>query len=435
MNVFISRTSSSSFWNIALALSSSSPRARALFSRLRRLRSAALDAAARFAEDEAGREEEDVDDASDDASSTVASSASSASSASASLLRVRRGDASSPRASSPARCSRIAAFPFSGPAFSTYMYCADARARDTALSTARCAGVSSRYRSPRTRRDASRPVSVGTDTKTSSRALPLTLTRNAFGVCKPSFPPPFASSASARASRSTQSRSETRTRRGGLPMRTGARSLYALGATPRAAPKGGDGPPLGAPSGSPSAATPAASDGVAVRSPRFSVVDASGRLAGSYASPNVASVTESVRSRSIVDADVSAMIGPPIEPPSDTRPRPASSDSARSSWPLGRCSAPRNPSRCASRSLGTASSLVRYVSCTTSPLSTRSHRRNLALKILSRSSTRASRRTKSPPGDHATETAPIALAAFSTNARTFVDERFGVLIAATSSSV
>ena len=232
MKLFISRISSSSFWNIAFALSSSSPRSRALWL-FRRLRSAALRAAE-------ARRDADSDNA-DASSFTVASSAATSSSSSESTLRSARAEPPLPSTRSNEGTLSFSDAPPSAvfDSETPYLYRADSWTRDNALSTARCAGVSSTYRSPRTRSAVSEPVSAGTETSTSSSESPLTLTRNAFGTLPvfPSAPPPRpeawkASSASACASRRTQSRSETRTRRGGLPMRTGARSVYALGATP-----------------------------------------------------------------------------------------------------------------------------------------------------------------------------------------------------------
>mmetsp|Transcript_6880 Transcript_6880/g.28188 ORF Transcript_6880/g.28188 Transcript_6880/m.28188 type:complete len:253 (+) Transcript_6880:3307-4065(+) len=235
MKLFISRISSSSFWNIAFALSSSSPRARALWL-FRRLRSAAFRAAE-------ARRDADAEDA-DASSFTVVSSAATSSSSSERTLRSAEVPLPSrvPLPSTPEDEGTLSSSDAPSSAVfdseTPYLYRADAWTRDSALSTARCAGVSSTYRSPRTRSAVSEPVSAGTETSTSSSASALTLTRNAFGTL-PVFPSAltprlkaFASSASNCASLRTQSLSETRTRRGGLRISTGARSLYALGATP-----------------------------------------------------------------------------------------------------------------------------------------------------------------------------------------------------------
>ena len=104
------------------------------------------------------------------------------------------------------------------------------------------------------------------------------------------------------------------------------------------------------------------------------------------------------------------------------------------SCPVGRCSAPSMPSRCASTSLGTASSRVRCVACTATPLSLRSHRRNLAPNTRSSSSSRPSTLTKSPPGLHRTLTGR-ALVTLSRYARTILRLRSGVAISATCSWV
>ena len=137
----------------------------------------------------------------------------------------------------------------------------------------------------------------------------------------------------------------------------------------------------------------------------------------------------------------SGSIKPPIEPPvcvasfcsdssSVTRVSPSSlSPSTPSplvsccSCPDGRCRAPSIPSRCRSRSLGTAISRVRNAACTVRPLTRRSHRRNRALKMRLRSPTLPSTRTWSPPGDHrvCTESADVTFLRYAlTNATLFL---------------
>ena len=181
INVFISRIPSSSFWNIALALSSSSPRASAPL----RLRSAAFNAAARFAEDEAEREEdedEDTEDAEDaeDASSTVAPFASSSASASVRLVpRAPETVFSSRLLVASSASPRFVVSPSVSLSFSAYTSRADARTRVSVSSTASREKVASACGSPRALGDAPEPVSVGADVAASSSASSLASTRNA----------------------------------------------------------------------------------------------------------------------------------------------------------------------------------------------------------------------------------------------------------------
>mmetsp|Transcript_11679 Transcript_11679/g.38777 ORF Transcript_11679/g.38777 Transcript_11679/m.38777 type:complete len:342 (-) Transcript_11679:621-1646(-) len=340
MNVFISRISSSIFWNIALALSSSSAAARllrffsALFTLATRFASrSAFSAFSALETEESGSF--DVSDASDEVSRA---------SEEASEDETPEPFPSPETSSVSSSSARPAPSPASTASLPRLYLANLSPAATNSADTALCAGVSLRYRSP-VSFSVSSTVCVGTATIKSSSASAETFTLKTgteFATlapppspflpdCLPVSPPPPTAAflASAFASRSTHSCSLTCLRTGRLPISIGSRSVYAEGVSRPGSPKRNA-------SSLPSQPSPPA--GFETKTVALAVTR----------SPTLFSLAVLPESR------VSTSNPVVISPSSAS----SASTLASASCPLGRCSAPKIPSRWFSNSFGTASSRV-----------------------------------------------------------------------------